>query len=470
MKTIIVALAVVACAIAMTGCAEVTGAESQPASNSPPATPEPAQPAAPAPSADIIRDVAIYNAIGTKVHGAIDGMETLHWGGNQYGMELLPVANATNKRYSVRGSRSDSKAYRVIRVTYSTGNRRYYMLRYAADGNPECIIGEDGNCTRRLSDWDDSEVSIDQLPTDVPSTIEGGSDDKPTLPSAVPTDNTPPAPGSGDETPPTAPAPSPGSAGDDTSVLEAPSWGYDATEAVRAFLRVYAHATTTVTIPTPAGNPVPQVRIKLRVMHRYEMGLSDSGFRLSLDPLSLTLQPQSSEAARKIVLVATNSEGSAEMEVRSTATCGYSQPAVISLWLGTHPLPTAPDGHAANETFEGQTSVTVTSTGFVVGGVTSRFWKQDRARRLGLGGGPGPDRCDVLVASADDGKIYVLDRMLGYGDGHVGHILENLSAGSTTPACTGAWSDARILSRYPSGPKRDEPTEAALISHEDCVP
>ena len=456
-------LSAVACS-----CALLVACEEQPAVPPGAVAPTPTQPApAPEPAATLQFScdnsaIILANVTGKlagEIHGAIVA-DTLHMGGEEAPASCgAPVNEALVALPGERDAQvQQSRQYYLVVIRYNSGNR-LYNIRIDTDGT-SCVVDTNDVCVAEVSGLP-ADFDSDGLPDNVPPVIPAGRPtSRPTPPNV---DDPPGEPGTGPGEGDAQPAPPP---------RTAPSWGSNARDAVKAFLDVHAHDVTTVNIPAPAGNPTPSVEIKFPDEYDYEAfgRLSLNGFRLRLDPLSLTLGRQDSERTRKIVLVATNSEGSAELEVRSTPTCGYSQSAVINLWLGTHPLPPASDApylHVPNELFEGHTSITVTSTGFVIGGVTSRFWTQSRARVRHWQGGP--NQCGILVASADSGRVYVLDSMLAFADTKHGlaggHILENLPAGSTTPACTDRWFDARIFSYYPTGHAY---RDGALVNHEGC--
>ena len=391
------------------------------------------------------------------VHGAIVA-DTLHLGG---ATAPATCTDPTNESLRAGLSLADGRTaqvqqseYYLIVIRYTSGNRLYVISR--RDDGTSCVVDTNDECVAQVSDLPD-DFSIDDLPDDVERTLPAGRAAPPTV--------TPPAapgaspPGGGDKTPPAAAGPpgaptNPQPADGATGVtVKGPLLSWAAAPGATSYEVYYGSAGS--------------------VLSRTRTGITTSSTSVRLSSPFLGGPPGDLKQLRHTfwMVWAKNEAGETPGELWEFVTepvpaapCGYSQSDLISLWLGTHPLPPAPDYHVPNRHFEGQTSVTVTSTGFVVGDVTSRFLTQDRARRWRLG--EDGETCDILVASADDGRVYVMDRMSGLSGKEI-LILANLP-GSTTPACTNRWYDAVIESFYPDGHAKYGYREGAVIKHEDC--
>ena len=119
---------------------------------------------------------------------------------------------------------------------------------------------------------------------------------------------------------------------DPTLALSAPEWSQEARKKITGVV----HVPINVTIPAPAGNPDPSVTVR--------------GGIFDFNAGSLTLSSGDLYYAQSgtVVLTASNSQGSSELSVPYSVTCGYSQNDVINLWIGTHSLPRAPSDSVPN--------------------------------------------------------------------------------------------------------------------------
>ena len=269
------------------------GAPSQPAGPSAPAP-------APAPQSTCVPNVAIHSTdTGGTIHGAIRD-SVLYWAGTRSSVECL---SAVQRQLTVVGDTGEARqlntedaavGYRVIRVQ-EPGGARYHILKYV-NGEPVCIIDSTGACVRKLTALAD-DYELETLPGNVPGL--GGS-----------------------ETPPAAP---------DT----APSWP---ASAANLSVRTFPYAVVELKVPAPLGNPAPTIIFR---------GVGGRMRGLSFDAETLAISGRFDwdvPRVSNIVLTASNSLGTADLEIPITVTCGLSTESIInyfsgSTWERTDPHP-----------------------------------------------------------------------------------------------------------------------------------
>ena len=262
----------------------------------PPGTPsQPAGPAAPAPApapqSTCVPDVAIHSTdTGGTIHGAIRD-SVLYWAGTRSSVGCL---SAVQRQLTVVGDTGEARqlntedaavGYRVIRVQ-EPGGARYHILKYV-NGEPVCIIDSTGACVRKLTALAD-DYELETLPGNVPGL--GGS-----------------------ETPPAAP---------DT----APSWP---ASAANLSVRTFPYAVVELKVPAPLGNPAPTIIFG---------GIGGRTKGLSFDAETLAISGrlvQGSPLDSHIVLTASNSLGTADLEIPITVTCGLSTESIINYFSGS---------------------------------------------------------------------------------------------------------------------------------------
>ena len=280
----------------------------EPAAPAPPQQPQPpdapSQPAgpsapapAPAPQSTCVPDVAIHSTdTGGTIHGAIRE-SVLYWAGTRSSVECLSdvqrqlrfVGDAGDAGVARQLNTEDAAVgYRVIRVQ-EPGGARYFILKYV-NGEPVCIIDSIGACVRKLTALAD-DYQLETLPGNVPGL--GGS-----------------------ETPPAAP---------DTP----PSWP---ASAAKLSVRTFPYAVVELKVPAPLGTPAPTVTFGgVKKYRDWDAGLSFDADTFMISGRLDSHLPLNSH----IVLTASNSLGTAELEIPITSTCGANRQDVINYFSGT---------------------------------------------------------------------------------------------------------------------------------------